>query len=333
MAVFVLLGDAETFSNPSDTVFPFFDLPDVLIEKVIKEFIPVSEKVCTLSKIPEFQAYLVRKRLWYPLTLTFFRQINSILPGWYMVVGNLTKPHYIDVDYFKLSVTIYYFDITTKNARMPVAKKSYQTKRQNTSLEDFYQCLTKQFLTPVREFLAYENYECSIIFWIFKPQDFVCWPDEVWWTVDVYWPENSKTYPMSNNECRIFDKNVHSHPLSLLLKADKTVLLKCVDIRCQDNFCLQLTPLTFQLCKETGFSEWTPCPNAPNYLHPASKDIKDCTSCPKAPSFVHPTRKETFTDIDEKVSIRETLFLTQHELAQTYTLCSTLCTQSTESLS
>lgn len=324
MAVFVLLDDAaKTFSNSSGKAFPFFDLPEVIIEKVIREFIPVAEKVSTLLKIPEFQAYLVRKRLWYPLTLNFFHQIDSILPGWYMVVGNLTKPHYIDVDYLKLSVTIYYFDITTKNARIPVATKSYQRERPNTSLDSFQQCLAKKFLTPVQEFLAYENYECFIIFWIFKPQDFVRWPDEVWWTKDVYWPENSRIYPMSNNECHIFDKNVHRHPISLILHADKTVLLKCVDFQCQDNFYLELTPLTFQLCKETCFSEWISCPKAPSYLHPVC--TTECTSCPKAPSYVHPTRKETFTDIDHSVSIRETVFLTEIEQAQNYALCGPVC--------
>lgn len=276
--------------------FPFFDLPEEIIEKILKEYVPVSEKAGTLSEIPTFKQYLARERVWCSSTLKLFKLMGSIKPGWYVTSNNLRFSRCLLVDYFHLSVTIYYFDLTIKQARMPV-----HGSRHYDSFETFLKFQFEEPLVSVKDVLVYECHSFSfpIHFWIFKSPNCVRWRQGKDWQ----WSSFGR---LKNNVCFILDENVHPHPLSLTLQKDLTVVLKCAvtpEKPCYQNVYTVVTPLSFQLCDEMdilrrpGLFRFRP---------------SECTSCEQGVNYVHPRLKETFVDIESNTKVvSHTIFFSQ----------------------
>lgn len=277
--------------------FPFFDLPEDVIEKILKEYVPVSEKAGALSEIPAFKQYLDRERVWCTSTLKLFQLMGSIKPGWYVTASDLRFLRYLFVDYFHLSVTIYYFDVAIKQARTLI-----RGSRHYDSFETFLKFRCEEPLVPVKDLFVYEcnSFSFPIHFWIFKSQNFVHWRQGKDWQWSSF-----GFFQLKNDECFILDENVHPHPLSLTLQKDLTVVLKCATSEkpCYQNVYTVVTPLSFQLCDELDIVR--------RYVLFRLRS-SECTSCELGVNYVHPRFKETFVDIERNTAVvSDTVFFSQ----------------------
>lgn len=267
--------------------FPFFNLPDLVIQKILKEYVPVSDKAGALSQIPEFAPYLIRKCLWFPSTLKFYHHVDSLKTGWYVNSHDLDYQFYVCVNYFDFTVTVYHFNIKYRHTHViRIDKTKIEKCRRTSSLQRFQDTLIS---VKRDDFLVYP-FKCSPVdtyFWFFRPQNV------------VYTSCSSKVYVFKNNQCLLVNPSFHSGTVNFTFKEDSTAILKCQDHKdlendsCPMNFGKLLSPLSFELCTEMGSDD-----------RPSK-----CTSCTKGPSCVHPVLKETFTNFDEnRVSIVRTSY-------------------------
>lgn len=272
--------------------FPFFNLPLLVIEKIVKEYIPVKDKMETLMEIPEFRQLLTRKSLWYPSTICSYQQLCEIKPGWYLYTYDLHSLRYYDVDFEKLMITMFYFDIRKKNTRVLVDMEFKKSDRKITSI-GINNIQTSY--TWVNEVCVYEYNSCSlpspIFFWIFPKKKLIRWPQNKMF--------DSGVHIMIDNQCHIFDQKLHPHHIKLTYeKKQKNVTLRCayaLKETCR-NWGTKLEPLQFQLCRERG-----PSP------------FKRCTSCERGPNFVHPKFKETCKNIEsETAETQDTMYLQEN---------------------
>lgn len=328
MAGFILPDILKTFLKLSSSCqedssyegepFPFFDLPEVVIDKILKEYVPVTDKAGALSEIPIFKQYLTRKSLWYPSSLHFFEQTRKIKPGWYVKSDDLRYVRYYAVDYFDLTVTVYYFYVNSKQTTVPVYRRQYQRRRRYTSLDLFRNYGYSNILTWINTLLVYECHSFSrpLHFWIFRPDNYVRWPQDMTLQDEddseaMGWPESIGVYTLVFNKCAILDENVHPHPILLTLKEDLSVILQCAKPKdAQQKVCkeiyTELVPLTFQLCKQKGHSR-------PDLIP------MECATCERGEHFVHPTWRETFLDIKRKTAVtQETMYFTSLNQAVKY---------------
>lgn len=277
--------------EPESEPFPFFDLPELVIWKILKEYVPVSDKMCVLSQIPEFNPYLQQKSLWFEPTLKLFQLTGSIKSGWYIVNEELPILLYFFVDYFDLSVTIHFFNVKNRNLKIAVQSKKYP-KNGLFCLEQLIFFLNYNWVKFVKEnevlVYYYENSCRDIYFWIFKP------------TKIVRWSRNCQFYRLRNNTCSMLDNN---DKFILTLRDDFSVVLQGYILRngILKYFVTVLLPLTFQPCAEK---------------RPYELDNKpwECQSCKKGPNYVHPELKLTYVDIDKDNILEvKTLFYENEE--------------------
>lgn len=279
--------------EPESEPFPFFDLPELVIRKILKEYVPVSDKMCVLSQIPEFKPYLQQKSLWFEPTLKLFQLTSSIKSGWYIVYDKLPIFHYFLVDYFDLSVTMHIFHVEDRNNRIAVQYKKWPRKGL-FCLEQLIIFLNYPFVNFVKEneVLVY-SYEDSIYFWIFKP------------TKIVHWSRDCQFYQLINNTCSMLDNN---DKFILTLRDDFSVVLQSYILRngILKYFVTVLLPLTFQPCAEK---------------RPYELDNKpwECKSCKKGPNYAHTNFKMTYVGIDKDNILKvTTLFYENEESVQKY---------------
>lgn len=289
----------ESSSNSCE-VFPFFKLPVELVAEIIKKYFPVNFKKEILFQIPQFQQHLVEDSLWFPLTENFYKQVNSIKPGWQVISDDLCYLCYYDIDYFQLFIKIYYFNIRNKQARFPVKRDKRRTQQKTTSLKNPRQ-------TFVKDILVYEisGLHHPMYFWIFQSH-YIRWPQQVRWTKKRCGTSmnSSGIYKLVHNQCLLYDSDLHSHSLLLTLHVDKSLTLNCVDTECEDSiFFTKIVPLKFQFCKNSSEE------NIP----------LECTSCKKDSNLVHPRCIETYEDFNETmVSVTQTDFFCKAEAAISY---------------
>lgn len=252
--------------------FPFFDLPDLVIVKILKEFVPVTDKAGALSRISEFKPYLELKSIWCDQTLQLFQLVGAVTPGWYVDCSNLHLLNHFSVDYFHLTLTIHHFKVYQKEKRIAILCQNKRT-RPISDLQDTVNYFRESTLILVKDLLVYEHqlsFLNMLYFWIFRPQNI------------VRWSRNPKLYRLRNNECFISDKK---RVFTLTLNPDSTLRLKCGGSNSV------LSPLFFQLC--TNIQPW-----------------KCCKSCSQ--NCVHTTFRQTYSHVcKDTVSILETGYVEQ----------------------
>lgn len=213
---------------PEIKTFPFFSLPDLVISKILKEYVPVTDKVDTLSQIPEFEPYLSRKGLWFQSTLKLFNVVKSMKPGWYVDFDNLHNRYYVSIDYFNLSFMIYSFC-----SRFSGFQKIQYEKKCHHPLSNV-QAVVEKFnyfhLTPVKQndVLVYHwstrHPYRNVFFWVFRSQNV------------VRTSFTDKEYRLEQNKCLILNSLIHDHYIILTLKDDMSIVFcceTCGDLSCQ----------------------------------------------------------------------------------------------------
>lgn len=268
------------FKKPNQEKFHFYKLPDLVREKILKEYIPISDKVRLLSQMDEFKSYYENKHLWFEPTRRLFDLFRFIKSGWHIDFNNLNTRYYFSADYLNLSLTVYTFCLQRNNSKLPAHIGPFQ--KNLSQLPVFLNKMNEKYstLTAIeeREVLVYHYVSNSFY-----------WPQHVYFFIlqfqkKVFWSRDKKYYPLKNNTCVIpngLDKLYH---IVLKLYVDLTVQLYKVKyvtkyIRLFSSFNLPhkvpeatLLPLTFQLCNE-NFSSYqkrsscNSCENDPNYLH------------------------------------------------------------------
>lgn len=270
-------------SQPESEPFHFFDLPELVIHKILKEYVPVSVKMGVLSQIPDFNPYLQQKSLWFQPTLKLFQLAGSIKSGWYVECDKLPTFYYFLIDYFDLSVTLHYFNIENKKCRIAVQDKK-SPKEHSVILERFITFKNFPTLSFVKEndllVYHYEDKHRNIYFWIFRPKKI------------VHWSRNRQLYKLRNNTCSMLDEVFYNTSLfTLTLNDDFSVLLQQYQVSqkvISNCFVTVLLPLIFQPCAEK---------------RPYELDNKpwECQSCKKGSNYVHTYFKETFVDFDKNL--------------------------------
>lgn len=312
-------------SKPEIEPFPFFNLPELVIVKIIKEYMPVTDKMGALSKIPEFQHYLESKALWFQPSLQLFQLVGFIQPGWYVNCSNLHLLYYVNVNYYDLSFTVHHFDVRDHQTRIPVKCNKFKNpyfEIPSDVIRDYFSLI----LIEEKNFFVYKYKECCryVYFWIFRSQKIIrC-------------SQSPKLYQLKNNKCSIMDKlfsslNIRRYILTFN-EDDCTLLIKCqtrqnvysqnlsvlynwrfhscaigyysghigLDNQPEDGSVLY--PLHFQPCAEMGSDEF-------------NNEIAECKTCKKGPNCIHTVFKETYVDFDKDTSaIVDTIYFKSSEL-------------------
>lgn len=287
------LQDNPTASHPESETdsFRFFQLPELVILKILKDYVPATDKAEALSSIHQFKPYIALKNLWFQPAFELFQAMGSVKSGWYVDCRNLYRVFYFSVNYSDVTVTFYEFGLKLKSKRIPVQWKKYDAPVK-TALSWIHPSST---LTLVNDVLIYK-YETvptckSIFFWIFPSHQVIRW------SLDRH------LHPLINNRCSLLNPPFHPHALLLTLQEDKTLLLQCLipsNVHSGDgcgNIYRIVSPLCFLLCAEMGHT--LPVPYS---------KIRECT-CEKGPHSVHPKNKVSYVDVqNESASVIETNF-------------------------
>lgn len=277
--------------------FPFFDLPDVVILKILKEYLPVTDKAGALSQIETFQPYLSLNSVWHQPSLNLYHLVGGIEPGWYVDRRSLPNRYHFSIDYVHLTCTISSFctELTGSRQLEDFNAGILSLSNERRILETF-----QEFnLTRIQEknILVYryerEHFE-NVCFWIFVKENIVCCLTQC------------NQYSLKDNEC-VIPKNVgfHNHDITLILQKDGIVLLKCRDGgKCHT---IQLAPLTFQLCDTLP---------APHRKMSCSREI---------PNSLHAASTVTFSDFDDEDAYMMVRHFETNYMLVKYNVISLLC--------
>lgn len=300
----------SNFKNDSNSseAFPFFDLPDLVISKILKEYVPVNDKVDTLSQIPEFEPYVSRKSIWYRSSLKMFHLAKSLKPGWYVDYDNLHNRYYVSIDYVNLNFTIHSFC-----SRYPGFQTYLYTENLNRPLSHV-EAVVETFnwinLTPVErnDVLVYHWSTLhpfrNVFVWIFRSLNI------------VRTSFSAIKYPFEKNKSIIFNECLHKHSILLTLKDDLSVVFHCET--CGDLSCPKcinkpqnenvVLPLIFRVCNKIDPTEFSKC-----------KCIVNSTR------IMYAVSKLTFTEFEkENVLVLNSHFIKTMSLAS-YNIISTWC--------
>lgn len=279
MQPFLPLQDPEKTCQKES--FLFFNLPVDVIQKILKDYVPVSVKMDVLSKMEAFQPYLDVRSVWHQPSLNFYHLVCGSKPGWYFDQNKPWNRYYFSVDYGRLSFTLhsYYIDYSVKYFRKkPDVRFFYRAPVLLYHVQQSLKTLQNYNLTRVEKnnILVYRFYEDSIISPFSYPFSFFILVKEK----TVYWGNNHRQFPLTKNECVIpeWDFN-HKHDLILKLEGDGTVILEC-KTPCRDNFYIWLTPLLFKPCDD----------------HP------ECACNWETDEFLHAVSTVTFSNFEEKTA-------------------------------
>lgn len=238
-----IIKDAAVKNAHLQESFPFFDLPDVVIRKILKEYVPVSDKACVLSQIEDFQPYLALNSMWYQPTLTLYRCMKGLESGWYIAPRDPYNWYYVSVDYFNLTLTVRSFCILFKDS----------TTLRCVKIRHFSCSEVESFLQSFRNLNVIHVHEQSILVYRLKVERIL--PTVCWIVVQeniVYWRNSCNPYLLEQNKCFIPKWDVsHDHGITLTLESDRTVVINCnvsSDQKCDNEINIRLRPISFQLC-------------------------------------------------------------------------------------
>lgn len=290
-------------SSGCEEPFLFFNLHEILTTKLLRNYVPVSEKKGALSKMIEFKYFTDMEYLYHKPTLKLYQLVGSFIkPGWYINHGFLWSFFHFSIDYFDLTFTVQHFHVFAGEQRIPVQTKKFPVTLSslNCELNRF-----KKIFVREEELLLYhykhnkiipnthdENiptfeslFHRRLIFWIFPSRK------------TLRWSNNSTEYPLRDNKCLLLE--FEKSKFSVTLKDDLTLLIQCKICMGPNtyNFYKVLSPVLFQPCTDTG--PW------------------ECTSCRKEPNSIHTIFKNTYYfDVDKNIFISKVntvFFKTQHE--------------------
>ena len=192
--------------------FPFFDLPDVVIRKILREYLSMSDKRYVLSRISEFNQLFSMNSFWFSeASRNFYNLLSLTTPGYYIHKRSLKFRYYISFDAQNLTLTISQFENFSPVPSEPlgIIETKYSTRFMMISslkkFRKFYKLINEE---EEDDFLIYRYRYCC--FSIQRSQNIVRWGN---------W---KKTYLLSeDNECFIpYDR------VTLILEADNTVIFK-----------------------------------------------------------------------------------------------------------
>lgn len=249
----------DTVSDKMHESFPFFNLPDVVIRKILKEYIPVPDKANALSEIEAFQPYLALNSVWYQPSLTLYRLMEGLEPGWYVGRNDPYVWYHVSVDYFNLTLTFFTFCILFSDS-----KDLRHTSKTSVSCSN-----VKQALEIFRNFNVIRYHPHNILMYRLKRKCYAL-PTFCWIFVQeniVFWRDRYKPYPLKQNQCFIPEwEAIHDHGMILTLEKDGTVIINCpVSSNKKCNYEIRLSPILFQVCDKTFLIPTSV--EAPNILH------------------------------------------------------------------
>lgn len=248
--------------NASES-FPFFNLPDLVISKILKEFVPVTDKAETLSQMKEFKPYISRKSMWFQSTLNLFHLTKSIKLGWYVDPDNIHNRYYLSVDYFNLNFTIHSF--CSRFSGVPIIQHTEKLYRPPSSVEAVVKKFSSFGLFPV------EENEVLMYHWLTQHpyRDIFFWINRSFNVIRASF--SNKLYPLQQDMCRIYNGLMHRHEVLLVIKEDLSLEIcceKCGDLSCihekcecplKNNYNYNLLPLIFHACDKINPTDFYKC--------------------------------------------------------------------------
>lgn len=266
-------------TGATDPPFSFFHLPELVINHILRDYVPVSVKARILSQLPQFQTYLTQKHVWWDSTLQFYRQVQAVIPGWYVDPKNWRHRYYVSVNDLDLKVTIYHFDLWyTHRLNSAVSNGIRQEHREKCSFNQFQD--NSPFIRIQENDLLVYPYD-GIYLWFFRPHSIVY---------------NRKIQLSKNNQCLLVNPDFHHTNVLFIFQDDGSATLTCQDYPRTCAFTKTIKPLFFVLCPEMGYEKPSECPPCQTGFH-----------------CVHPKVKETFVNFDDdQVSVIRTEYWLTH---------------------
>lgn len=260
-------------TDAADPPFPFFRLPELVINKILRDYVPVSVKAGALSRLPPFQTYLAQKHVWWDSTLQFYRQVQAVIPGWYVDPENWYRRYYVSVNDLDLKVTIYHFEVKGHRfSKKAVYKGIRQVSREKCHFNQFQD--DSPFIRIQENDLLMYPYD-GMYLWFFRPHSIVY---------------NPKVQLSKNNQCLLVNPPFHHTNVLFTFQDVGSATLTCQDYPRKCAFTETIKPLSFVLCPEMGTEKPSECPPCRIGFH-----------------WEHPEVKETYVNFDnDQVSVIRT---------------------------
>lgn len=270
--------------------FPFFNLPNLVIHTILKDYVPFPDKVDTLSQIEAFKPFLTSRNVLNPLSYPLYQWMRDLESGWYVDSYSIHNRYYVAVDYVRATCTVYSFCTHFENIQNVEYFKqtSVPTTVVQHVLHNFRQF--QLIRIPDHHILVYrfyrETYPGTLCCWIFVPEKIVCWGIQC------------NQYQLNDDNTCIIPASdaLHNHDMTLTLEKDETVVLTCQvhpNHPCSKKNTLRFQPLSYQFCPSPG----------------------ECTCNGNHPSRVHAVSILTFSLCDkEKATMRVTHCVTKFQL-------------------
>lgn len=185
------------FWMPEDKPFQFFDLPVLVQEKILRQYVPVLTKIDTLSQIPHFSDLLRCRSSWLNVSDEFAQLIpilRLIQEGMYVLEADDLPKHgyYVSKGTSGNTITFTLFCINKKILR-PNAHKLWETNV-STPVADLISFLiffsNHYCLAAKKSILAYQTRTNNFIY--VNSSGTVAW-----------WPDGSKKSINSNKLCQL----------------------------------------------------------------------------------------------------------------------------------
>lgn len=210
--------------------FPFFDLPEVVQWKILREYVPVLTKTHTLGQVSQFSDLLRTRSAWVNVSAEYSELVSvlgKLQEGLYVKSEEFPKfGYYVSMEPSKNTVefTRYYDD---DRYFFPYSKKQQKFSASTTvsNLRDFIEKFLKRY-RPVEEnpIMVYRFPETNQTIFINVKSNIVMWTDE-------------KTYKIEHNKCEIknpiksfiFSYDYYSNDISFSLQNDNQMFLQYYD--------------------------------------------------------------------------------------------------------
>lgn len=194
----------------------FYELDDLVVRKILREYCSVFTKTYILYKIPFFQNFLDQDSSWYKPSLYFFNIVRLLRPGWYVNTFCSRYLYYITIDEQNLTYKIYHINLDYFNVRKRLMRVR-KIKTTISSLQVSFNCFKSKitYLGDDNVSLYFYNFNYILIF-----------GNRIHFY--RYWPKVIETYNLDNNVSFIkkyIDEKINH--LKLTIRDDCTLIIEC----------------------------------------------------------------------------------------------------------
>lgn len=210
------------FQTPGEEPFPFFELPEVVHWKILREYVPVLTKARALGQLPEFSRLLRDRSCWTNVS-DEYAQVVSILSklreGLYVASDSFPhRSYYVGTSDYSVTFTL--CSVTDRMFQhYPDELDRFGVFTPACNLRDFLKCFLKRYELVEQSPLLVYRFGIGRIFVRNPITNVVMWTD-------------GATYAIKNNKCEISKPYINyynSDVLHLIFDDKNTVSFQYYD--------------------------------------------------------------------------------------------------------